>query len=209
MVVRIIDTMSHPRFSTYLYATGQNRDRALLLYQWNAKLGASFHTPIQAAEVALRNRVNHALVAEFGNDWWTAARFCGLIDRERTADLKTVKTRIRRKQLTLETDQIVAGLSFGFWVGMLQPKYNPTIWGTHLRTAFSHLPAQRDRHSLFKRGGEIAGLRNRISHHEPLLKADAMRHYGEILEFLRWLCPKTADWVRPQCEIAKIVRQKP
>lgn len=209
MVVRIIDTMSHPRFSTYLYASGQNRDRALLLYIWNAKLGASFHPPIQAAEVALRNRVNHALVAEFGADWWSDARFGALIDRERNADLTTVKTRIRRRGLQLDTDQVVAGLSFGFWVGMLQPRYNPAIWGTHLRTSFPHLPGNRDRHALFKRGGEIAALRNRISHHEPLLKADAMRCYSEIIEFLRWLCPITADWVRPHCEVAKIVRQKP
>lgn len=209
MVVRIIDTMSHPRFGTYLYATGKNRDRALLLYLWNAKLGASFHPPLQAVEVALRNRINHALMAEFGPDWWKEAKFCGLIDRERTSDLATVKTRIRRKKLKLETDQIVAGLSFGFWVGMLQPKYNPVIWSAHLRTSFPHLPAAQDRQTLFKAAGVIAGFRNRISHHEPLLKTDAMLQYSQIMKFLHWLCPKTAEWVRPQCEVAKIVRLKP
>jgi hypothetical protein len=58
----VIDTMSQRRFETYLQAAGHDRDRAVALYVWNAKIGASFHIPIQAAEVALRNRVNHALV---------------------------------------------------------------------------------------------------------------------------------------------------
>ena len=43
------------------------------------------------------------------------------------------------------TAQIVAGLSFGFWVGLLQPKYNPDLWSSHLRVAFPHLPATETR----------------------------------------------------------------
>lgn len=209
MVTPIIETMSHRRFDTYLHAAGHNQDRALSLYLWNARLGASFHIPIQAVEVALRNRVNHALVAEFGRDWWNDQRFKATIDHDRVRDLDMVKTRINRRGSALETDQIVSGLSFGFWVGMLQPKYNPPIWGTHLRTSFPSLPQNENRNSLFKLGGEIANFRNRISHHEPLLKVDAMRLYGEIMKMMGWLCPMTALWVRPHCDVPKIIRQKP
>jgi hypothetical protein len=209
MVALIIDTMSPRRFDTYLHAAGHNQERALLLYLWNAKLGASFHIPIQAVEVALRNRINHALVAEFGHDWWSDTKFNAAIDRERIRDLDTVKARITRRGNALETDQIVAGLSFGFWVGMLQPRYNPPIWGTHLRTSFVSLPARETRHSLFKLGGDIANFRNRISHHEPLLKIDAMLLYSEIIKMIRWLCPRTALWIKPHCDVPKIVRQKP
>lgn len=209
MVALIIDTMSHRRFDTYLHAAGHNQNRALLLYLWNAKLGASFHIPIQAVEVALRNRINHALVAEFGPDWWRNAKYLKLIDRERENDLKTVKIRITRRGNRLDTDQIVSGLSFGFWVGMLQPKYNPDIWGLHLRTSFPDLPAQESRQSLFKHGGDLAKFRNRISHHEPLLKEDAMKLYSNTLKLLGWLCPRTSAWIRPHCDVPKIVRQKP
>jgi hypothetical protein len=208
MTNAVIDTLSHRRFETYLVVAGFDHDRALALYIWNAQLGAAFHVPIQAVEVALRNRINHALVAQFGPDWWDK-QFISIIDRERVDDLETVKKRINRRQLTLETDQIVAGLSFGFWVGMLQSRYNPRLWGAHLRTSFPFLPMTESRQSLAVRGREIAGLRNRISHHEPLLKTDAMKSYGEIMKMIGWLCPQTAVWIRPHCDVPKVVRQKP
>lgn len=206
---QVIDTMSARRFDTYLTASGHNRERALDLYLWNAKLGASFHIPIQAVEIALRNKVNHALVTEFGPDWWKDRRFNTIIDRERLRDLETVRARISHKKLVLETDQIVSGLSFGFWVGMMQSRYNPAIWGTHLRTSFPNLPLSESRKSLFKIGGDIATFRNRISHHEPLLKANVLGIYGDIMKTLKWLCPKTEGWVRPHCDVARIARLKP
>jgi Abi-like protein len=209
MVAVVIQTLSQRRFDTYLQAAGHDQDRAIALYLWNAKLGASFHLPIQAVEIALRNRVNHALVAEFGPDWWNEQRFVALIDRERTRDLDTVRNRIAHKRLILETDQIVAGLSFGFWVGMLHKKHNPAIWSKHLRISFPALPASGDRHSIFKIAGDVANFRNRISHHEPLIKADSMLVYSEIMRLLSWLCPDTAILIRSHCEIPKVVRQKP
>jgi hypothetical protein len=205
----IIATMSQRRFDTYLHAAGYDRDRAIKLYLWNAKLGASFHIPIQTLEIGLRNRINHALSEEFGLNWWKNPKFSNIIDREREHDLSTVKARIIRKKLNLETGQIVAGLSFGFWVGMLQPKYNPMIWSKQLRTSFPKLPATESRQSLFKYCGKIANFRNRISHHEPLLRADAMGIYGEIMTVLQWICPPTTVWVRPHCEVPKIIRLKP
>lgn len=209
MPERVIGTLSVRRFDTYLHAAGHDRDRAIALYIWNAKLGAAFHIPIQAVQVALRNRVNHALVAEFGPEWWKERRFVALADRERSRDLRTVRSRIAHRGLTLETDQIVAGLSFGFWVGMLQPKYNPVLWGAHLRTSFPHLPAGENRDSLFRLASSVANFRNRISHHEPLIKADGSKVYGEVMRLLTWVCPHTAGWIRPHCEVPKILRVKP
>jgi hypothetical protein len=205
----IIATLSKRRFDTYHAAAGHDPERALALYLWNAKLGASFHVPIQAVEVALRNRVNNALMTEFGRNWWKNGRFSSIIDRERVRDLDTVRSRIIRKGLKLETDQIVAGLSFGFWVGMLQPKYNPPIWGAHLRPSFPHLPVTESRTSLFKLCGDIATFRNRISHHEPLLKSDVTLVFSEVMKLLAWLCPDTEKWVRPHCEVPIVIRSRP
>lgn len=209
MVSVVIDTLSHKRFDTYLFASGRNQERAMALYLWNAKLGASFHLPIQAAEVALRNRINRALVTEFGPDWWRNPLFVDLIDRERKRDLDTVRSRIERKGSTLETDQIVAGLSFGFWVGMLHRRYNPYLWSKRLRDAFPSLPKSENRDSIFKLAGRVAYLRNRISHHEPLIKGNLSQTYSDVMALLQWLCPATAAWVKPHCDVQKIIRTKP
>jgi hypothetical protein len=209
MIIVVIQTLSAERFATYLSAAGHDQERASKLYVWNAHVGEAFHTPIQAVEVALRNRINAALIAKFGNNWWQDPVFLKVIDRERHLDLETVKKRIQKRGLSLVTGQIVAGLSFGFWVGMLQPQYNPRIWGSQLRPCFPHLPQTESRHSLFKVAGSIAFLRNRISHHEPIFKRDLLADFGELMTMMKWICPATHDFVRPHCRVPDLIRLKP
>lgn len=161
--------ISEERMKTYLMAAGHNRSKALALYLWNARIGEAFHLPIQAVEVALRNAINRALCKEFGQVWWNAERFTQMLDQDRANDLELVKRRIANRKLALTNGQIVAGLSFGFWVGMLQPRYNPAFWSKYINSAFPGLPYGRGRKSLAAAVAQIATLRNRISHHEPLL----------------------------------------
>ena len=209
MILVVIQTLSTERFATYLTAAGHDQSRAMQLYLWNAQIGEAFHTPIQACEVALRNGVNRALVARFGVDWWRDPYFLSLIDRERQKDLELVQKRIKKRSLSLVTGQIVAGLSFGFWVGLLSPRYNPAIWGRYLRVSFPSLPAHVNRDALQKEVFEISTFRNRISHHEPIFKRDILSDFSRILGVLKWVCPATHDWIKPHCRVSLLVRQKP
>jgi hypothetical protein len=166
-------------------------------------------TPIQAVEVALRNSINRALVAKFGPDWWKEPAFTKLLDRERRADMDMVMRRLQKRGLAIITAQIVAGLSFGFWVGLLQPSFNPDVWSAHLKTAFPSLPANEGRGTLFKYAGDVASLRNRISHHEPIFKRDLLSDFGEMMKLLTWMCPPTSTWIRPHCQVPSLIRGKP
>ncbi len=208
-VDRIIRSASPERLYTYMYAVGHDRQRATRLYIWNAKLGEAFHIAIQAVEVSLRNSIGRTLLAEYGDRWWTDLRYLALLDHDRHQDLELVQRRIANRRLDQVHGQIVAGLSFGFWVGMLQGRYNPSIWSGHLRSTFPHLPPEKGRKSLAKAVSQIATLRNRISHHEPLLKRDPLQDYALVMETLRWICRDTADWIAPHCRVPEIVRQRP
>jgi hypothetical protein len=77
MFAVVIQTLSNERFGKYLTAAGGDIDRAIRLYVWNSHVGEAFHTPIQTVEVALRNSINHALVAKFGANWWQDPGFLG------------------------------------------------------------------------------------------------------------------------------------
>lgn len=209
MFTVVIKTLSVDRFDTYLKAAGHDIERAIRLYIWNAQVGASFHLPIQAVEVALRNAISSAASGKFGDDWWRNREFTKHFDRERRLDIDMVVSRINSKRLPLMTAQIVAGLSFGFWVGLLQPKYNPPLWSSHLRTAFPHLPKMETRITLFKYAGDVATLRNRISHHEPIFKRDLLTDFSELMKLLAWICPETSAWIRPHCEVPALMRRKP
>jgi hypothetical protein len=205
----ILRAISPDRFQTYLVAAGHDQVRAFKLYLWNAQLGEAFHVPIQAVEVGLRNCVNVGLTQQFGNEWWKNKTLEDILDAERKADLSVVSHRIRNRNLRLCTAQIVAGMSFGFWVGMLDGRYNKHIWSRHLRVAFPHFPDGRGRKSLFKTAGEIASLRNRISHHEPLISRDSSFDFNNVMTFMEWICPHTTAWIRPHCRVPLVLRQKP
>lgn len=118
LIDQLRPVMSDGRVGTYLTAAGFDEDRALRLYVWNALAGEAFHLPIQAVEVALRNRINGALCRLFGADWWRDAGFLHLADRERRGDISTATRRIANRGAALVTGQMVASLSFGFWVGV-------------------------------------------------------------------------------------------
>jgi len=205
----ILAAISSDRFNTYLQAAGYDRQRALRLYLWNARLGEAFHTPIQAVEVALRNGVNIALSNVYTPNWWDCKDLFDFLDEERKGDLVTVLKHIRNRRQELCTGQVVAGLSFGFWVGILDGRYNPPIWGGQLRKAFTSFPADRGRKSLHARVRDVATLRNRISHHEPLIGRDNLADFSNLMTLLEWICPAKALWIKPHCRVPEIVRQRP
>lgn len=205
----ILRVLSEPRLNTYLTAAGHDWTRAWALHVWNAKIGEAFHLPIQTVEVCLRNCVCSVLTAIYGRDWGTEEKFESLLDKHGKSDLDTVKQRIRNRNLPLVNGQIVAGLSFGFWVSLLQPRYNPPIWSSSLRAAFPQLPTGRSRKTVASRFSEIASLRNRISHHEPVLKLNVSDEFHKIMEAIDWMCPHTGNLIRPHCRIAIVMREKP
>jgi hypothetical protein len=205
----LYNVLSKERMDTYLVAAGYDEQRAAKLYIWNALIGEAFHVPIQAVEVGLRNRVNHALTARYGNEWWNDQKFKSLIDLDRKSDLELVTRRIRNRNLPLGNGQIVAGLSFGFWVGMLHKRYNPDLWSAQLRPSFPYLPLDRNRKSLAEEVGKIATLRNRISHHEPIIKRNLSEDYSRVINTLGWLCPVKQAWIKPHCRVPALLRKKP
>lgn len=201
--------ISDERLGTYLSAAGYDPDRALSLYLWNAEVGEAFHLSIQAVEVALRNRVATALQAEFGVQWWESQPLLSILDEDRKADLALVQKRIRNRKLALNSGQIVAGLSFGFWVGMLQRRYNPALWSGRLRTSFPDLPPNRNRASVAQAASRTAWLRNRIWHHEPIIRLDLSAEYGSVMTLLAWLSASKASWVKTRSRVPSLLRNKP
>lgn len=205
----LADVISPLRMGTYVNAAGHDKDRALLLYIWNAKMGEAFHLPIQAVEVGLRNRVSAGISVVFGNDWWKSDDFLDVAAQKQHDDVQTVLSRLHSKGIKVETGQIVAGLSFGFWVAMLNSRYNVKIWSSQLHRAFPHLPPETDRQRLFSRVSEIADFRNRISHHEPIFKRNLSGDFQVCMLVLGWLCPTKQAWIKQSCTVSHMIRKKP
>jgi hypothetical protein len=209
MLQALEPTLSQARLGTYLLAAGHDPQRALAFYQWNTQLGEAFHLPIQAVEVALRNRINVVFVSKFGPEWWQDQRFLLIADQRQIAAIDEVKKRISKRGQNTVTGQIVAGLSFGFWVSMLDARHNQIVWSQALATGFPDLPAGKLRKHLQQESREIANFRNRIWHHEPIFRADITAEYSRCMKVLGWLCRYKLSWVKPQCKVMSVVRAKP
>lgn len=201
--------LSRERMATYIVAAGHDEQRAARLYLWNGQVGEAFHLPIQAVEVGLRNAINEAFTASFGVQWWSAPAFTAVADGERKSDLEQCRRRIVNRGLSMCNGQVVAGLSFGFWVGMLQKRYNPTVWAGHAKFAFTNLPQGRARQSIEQETRHILTLRNRIWHREPIFKRNLSDDHRRVMQLLGWLCPTKLSWIRPHCRVPALLRLKP
>ncbi len=77
-----------------------------------------------------------------------------------------------------------------------------SLWvNRNLNAAFPY--ARRHRSLIHERLKHIQLLRNRISHHEPVLTAGSAVYNGgtvlslpQILECVQWVCPEAAQWMR-------------
>jgi hypothetical protein len=49
----------------------------------------------------------------------------------------------------------------------------------------------------------------KIAHHEPIFHRNLLQDYANSLELVMWLRPAKAEWVRPHCAVASLLRAKP
>jgi hypothetical protein len=112
-----------------------------------------------------------------------------------------------RKGKSQSADDIVAQLTFGFWVGLLNSPYewspppappDRLAWQdvTHQPSqlfldVFPNVPSRmRSRKKISGRFNKVLQFRNRIMHHETIWKyADLPDRHAEILSMIGWINP--------------------
>jgi len=182
--------LSLPRFAPYLHAAGGDVDGAVRLYWWNVEISGAFYGPLHCLELGLRNALHAQLRDVFGRpDWWAGAPLTQAGARM-VADVE-VKLR-RRGTGAITADDVVAGLSFGFWVALLSrgAAYDRAFWVPALHRAF---PGYRGpRADLHDKLLAMVLLRNRIMHHEPIHHRDLRADHGKVYRLLSHLSPQLA-----------------
>jgi hypothetical protein len=205
---RLRAELSEARLAPYLIAEAGDLSRALARYYWNVDLCRAFYPVLHALEVALRNGIDRTLAPKF------PVRTFDLIEswidrRSRVAVHPGAETQIARAKQSLGAEahrrkhgDLVAAMSLGFWIGLLQSAYDKPgtqgvwFWPDHNRAVFP-AAAGETMASIRSAFTQVRHFRNRVFHHEPiwpkrpndqLLKA----RYDSILTALRWLSPDQA-----------------
>lgn len=232
MTINFTDIEKHispARLSSYrsLNPSGTTEE-TIGLYYWNKAVSAAFFPAIQCLEVSLRNAIHIAATAHFSNTTWYDPLVTGIANelyskgklgfnyilnkREKSESEKKLaeaKTKLRKSRKTETPSGIIAELSFGFWVTLLNAQCedfhkHTKLWPDLTSTVFPNSPSERS--FLFHKYRNINDIRNRLSHHEPIWKsgsatnlhsaiAYAAAQYDEVMTCIGYISADRRDYL--------------
>lgn len=203
-------TMSQARLARYVTSAGADKNHALRLYVWNARLCEAFYLPTQMCEVAVRNAIHSALVSHFGDNWFERGAFlCTLPDRLKDELIKGISNEKAVYGAHMTLDHVVSGLSLGFWQQFLTSKFDGVLWPKQFAASFPNKPDHIDRQALYDMVDAFRVHRNRIAHQKPIFDRSPSREYQNILTLIRWICDDTHWFTRSLSQVQQTINLRP
>ncbi|MDJ1466051.1 hypothetical protein [Nitratireductor sp. GZWM139] len=184
-------SISSARLKKYLSCVDNELSEALSQYERNTRLCEAFYTPLQCVEICLRNTVHERMSQSYGASWMTNGG--PKLTETSKAMITDALTKLQVKSPWPSNDAIVAELKFAFWVGMLGPGYDQTLWRETLHQGFVNGKSLK-RSAIHGRFNMIRRFRNRVAHHEPIFEKNLQQIHLEVLDAVNWMCTDTAVW---------------
>ncbi|WP_432977621.1 hypothetical protein [Dactylosporangium sp. CA-233914] len=198
------DGLSWQRFRPYLAKVNGDLVKAIQWYQWNVEISAAFYGSLHFLEVPLRNAVHRRLSAQFGrDDWWVVAPLDQAGRRIVDDALRKLASRSRGSM----PDDMVAELSFGFWVSLVSSKYHRDLWVSGLHRAFpSYRGPRRRLHSELQ---TMLLFRNRVMHHEPIHHRHLEADHATILRVVGYMSTDMAHQLKSFDQVPVVLGRRP
>lgn len=181
----------------YFILYPNDESRAVKHYQSNIKLTEAFYTSLSVLEVALRNALSRELKTMTGRDDWYAifANTPGLTNLNKYITQASKQIAGRHEQIT--TSKIIAELTLGFWVSLLNAEYERLLW-KDLRRAFPYIPKKdRKRKNVSAPLNRFRAFRNRVFHNESICwnMKKVQEIHDELLLVLEWINKDLPEWL--------------
>jgi hypothetical protein len=196
------------RFEPYLDEAGGDHERAIALYVWNAQVSAAMFETLHHVEVALRNaidvRFKPVVVSAAVSQTWLCDPAI-LNDASRRRVEETI-ARIRRERKEPTRGRVVAGLGFGFWRALFDKKY-ARLWVSHLHDAFPG--GSGDRGEVAVLMSKLVPFRNRLAHHETIIRKPLAVHYDDMLALAGLIDPDAQAWINRVSRVRAIIDDRP
>ena len=172
-------------------------ERIIEIYTANMALGEALFGPIQVMEVAVRNSIASQLSSYHQPDWFTDNRVN--LDPGSLSTLEQVLKRYssKPKYQTVEAlgAKVISELPLGFWTHLFIKKHEDPLWRRCLRHAFSYAGGPLTRAGVYDALDNVRRLRNRIVHHEQIIKYPLDQLYNGIITIVTWVDPVVAIWL--------------
>lgn len=206
-----IETAISPaRLGRYLNAASGDKQRALRLYVWNARLCEELYLPLQTAEIAVRNAVHSALVNHYGQGWYSRQAFIDVLpDRYKEEVKKTALDEQLRRAWLFTGDHVVAGMTFGFWVHLLSVNFDHLLWKNGMEAAFTQIPAHVGRLQVYDRVDRLRNFRNKVMHHYAIFDLDPLDEHKNAMNIIGWASDSLQWYVRELSNPQAVMANKP
>lgn len=158
----------------------------LARYLWNMALCEALYSPLQIAEIALRNAIHSALVDKYKSECWFDIAPLTPWGHEQVGKAKSKLAQINKPQTN---GRIVAELHFGFWTSFFNKAYEKDGL-THylLSQVLTVNKSMRTVSAQHKRWEDIRTLRNRVFHHERIIHwKDLQVQHANIIQAIGWI----------------------
>ena len=209
----IFALLTSSRLTPYLSESQGDEAKALELYAWNVDMAAACLETMAYVEVMLRNAIDRELALyareeSRGIPWFMVPSITGASHAAITLSVEQTRGRLRGLSPHRDSrNQIIAGLSFGFW-SQLFGSGHEELWRAALSKA---LPgADRNlRKSVSAKLERLRPFRNRLAHHDSLLNQDIMFHLEEMLSLVEWIDPDARRWLEPRERVTEVYARRP
>ena len=211
----ITNALSQGRLSTFNSNLITDPIYPIKLYSWNANISGAFLVPLQVCEVVLRNAVSEALSDAYGSNWPWSNNFEISLPGAGGSQFrpKDELIRARSKFRHGRTSKVIPELPFKFWIHLLTSRYDQRLWNSYLFKCFPNMPmiysVAGGRNYIYQEMDKIRLFRNRIAHHEHIIKAPHATHMISIESIVGFRCNHTLKWLSQIEIVSDLVALKP
>lgn len=203
----VCEQLSAQRLGPYADRSQGDLQEALKLYTWSAQMSAAAFETVAHLEVLLRNAIDRELASYFKEDSRSIPWFLSRppMNDETSAAIKSVRQRLRNEKRDTR-HQIIAGLSFGFWAGMLGVKYED-LWRACLHKAFPNSSGIRK--DVAREVEAVRKFRNRLAHHDSTLNVDIPFEMRRVTRLAELISSDAAQWLEAVEHHSNVYAQRP
>lgn len=176
-------------------------------YKANIALSESLYTSLSVFEVTLRNALSKELERMMGRKDWYSVFPSNPALKSLTSEVTVAIRHISQRGEMVSPDKIIAELTFGFWVTLLNSEYELSLWKS-LRLAFPHMPKKdRKRKNVSSPCNALRKLRNRVFHHESICwDLDYITDiHNRLVMVLGWINTDMPLWLDEVDHFCKVV----
>jgi len=207
-------SLSPTRISTYdsEYPIGTCQTKAIQLYAWNAQTSGALLTPLHLCEITIRNAISQAIENAYCSNWHLDTTFETSLPSP-PSGYNPRRDLIKTRAKSTSVGQVISELKFVFWQSMLTKRHDNKIWNNHLRSVFPNTDPGKSikeiRVGLHSDIESVRRLRNRVAHHEHILKRNLDDDFRKLTNLIEARCTTTALWMLDIETASPLFKTKP